>query len=121
MSETNLQHHHRLLKQFLRTLNEVLGAALPDESRTAQAQQKWKRLLETQFDEFSIDVFDEVKRRMEQPQPPQVSTPPELPATRHQARVSLALLSPHRFRDLVGDYSHEFECRRLQNSSAVST
>ena len=121
MPEPELHHHHRVVKQFLRSLDELLGSPLSDETRTAQAHQKWSRLLDAQFREFSVDVYDEVKRRMEQPQQPPVSTSPLLPYTRHQARLSLALLSPHRFRDLVGDYSHELECRGLHQLPSVST
>ncbi|ELR06531.1 hypothetical protein GMDG_02166 [Pseudogymnoascus destructans 20631-21] len=115
-----LSEHYVSLKRFL-------AASLRDEKgnpRPNKARDKLLRLSPVQFQELSMDVFDELLRRHaagrkqsvaglnEQNSPPQFLLPKDtFHPKRNQARQKLSTLPPPRFRDLATDVFYELERR----------
>lgn len=77
-----------------------------------RAQQKLLRLSAKQFNELSIDVHDEMYRRIYSNSAPAFLPPTEsLHPKRNNARKKLSFLSPSRFNDLAFDILFEIERR----------
>ncbi len=113
--ERILTIHHLALSQFL---NVSFGTGLsPTASRkpgSSKARDKLLKLSRAQFCELSTDVYDELKRRIDESR-----EQPEflLPVTgfhpkRNQARRKLSSLPTTRFKDIATDITSEIE-RRL--------
>lgn len=115
MSERDLVHHYKVLKQFLAISDDQQSRAKSSSSRAQRAREKLLKLSSAQFKELSTDVYDELRRRIDESR-----TEPDylLPKTsfhpkRNQARQKLASLPQTRFKDLVADISYEIERREL--------
>jgi hypothetical protein len=115
MSERDLAHHHKVLKQFLEISDDLSAKTRTNSSRAARAREKLLKLLGAQFRELSTDVYDELRRRIDESRGepdfllPKLSFHPK----RNQARQKLSSLPQSRFKDLVLDILYEIERREL--------
>jgi hypothetical protein len=114
MSERDLVHHYKLLKQFL-DISDDNSRSNKSSSRAARAREKLLKLSLGQFKELSTDVFDELKRRIDESrgEPDYLLPKATFHPKRNQARQKLASLPQSRFKDLVSDISYEIERRGL--------
>lgn len=120
MSDRDLAHHHKVLRQFLDISDDSLGRAKPLlTQRAARAREKLLKLSAAQFRELLTDVYDELQRRIDELRgEPQYLLPKQLfHPKRNQARQKLALLPQLRFKDLVSDISYEIERRGLDTET----
>lgn len=114
-----LLHHYRVLKQFLDISNDTGIPRKNASSRAAKARDKLLKLSIAQFRELSTDVYDELRRRIDESRTEPDFLLPNLNfhPKRNQARQKLSSLPQSRFRDLVSDISYEIERRQLHESS----
>lgn len=120
----DLLHHYKVLKQFLDISNDSENPRKNASSRAAKARDKLLKLSSAQFRELSTDVYDELRRRIDELRSEPDFLLPKLNfhPKRNQARQKLSSLPQSRFRDLVSDISYEIERRHLhQPVSASST
>lgn len=115
MSEPDLLHHYKVLKQFLDILDDLGSRTKLNLLRAMRAREKLLKLLGAQFRELSTDVYDELKRRIDESQAEPDFLLPKLTfhPKRNQARQKLSLLPQTRFKDLVLDISYEISRRNL--------
>lgn len=115
MADTALLHHYKVLKQFLDISDDLLSRAKTNSSRAARAREKLLKLSGAQFRELSTDVYDELRRRIDESRSEPDFLLPKLTfhPKRNQARQKLSSLPQLRFKDLVSDISYEIERRHL--------
>lgn len=115
MSEKDFVHHYRVLKQFLDISDDLSSRSKLNSSRAARAREKLLKLSSAQFRELSTDVYDELKRRIDESRGESDYLLPKstFHPKRNQARQKLASLPQSRFKDLVSDISFEIERREL--------
>lgn len=113
----DLAHHHKVLKQFLDISSDAGTSRKNALSRAAKARDKLLKLSAAQFRELSTDVFDELRRRIDESRSEPDFLLPKLNfhPKRNQARQKLSSLPQSRFRDLVSDISYEIERRHLDH------
>ncbi|KAG7195892.1 component of the polarisome [Scheffersomyces spartinae] len=122
MKDNGLDHHYRVLKQFLDISEDQNSRAKPLSTRAQRAREKLLKLSEAQFKELSTDVYDELRRRIDESRSepdfllPKLSFHPK----RNQARQKLSALPQARFKDLVCDIAYEIERRNLNTSTTSS-
>lgn len=111
----DLLHHYKVLKQFLDISHDAETPRKNASSRAAKARDKLLKLSSAQFRELSTDVFDELRRRIDELRSEPDFLLPKLNfhPKRNQARQKLSSLPQLRFRDLVLDISYEIERRNL--------
>lgn len=111
--EKDLALHYKVLKQFLDISDDLSTRQKLNSTRAARAREKLLRLSPAQFKELSTDVYDELRRRIDESRGeldyllPKSTFHPK----RNQARQKLASLPQSRFKDLVADISYEIERR----------
>ena len=66
MSERDLVHHYKVLKQFLAISDDQQSRAKSSSSRAQRAREKLLKLSSAQFKELSTDVYDELRRRIDE-------------------------------------------------------
>lgn len=115
----DLLHHYKVLKQFLDISNDAGTPRKNASSRAAKARDKLLKLSAAQFRELSTDVYDELRRRIDELRSEPDFLLPKLNfhPKRNQARQKLSSLPQSRFRDLVSDISYEIERRQLHASN----
>ncbi|KAK6455492.1 uncharacterized protein RJT20DRAFT_155720 [Scheffersomyces xylosifermentans] len=115
MSEKDLVHHYKVLKQFLDISDDSSVRGKSNSTRAARAREKLLKLSSAQFKELSTDVYDELKRRIDESrgEPDHLLPKSTFHPKRNQARQKLASLPQTRFKDLVSDISFEIERREL--------
>lgn len=115
MSEKDLAHHYKVLKQFLDISDDQQTRSKSTSSRAQRAREKLLKLSAAQFKELSTDVYDELKRRIDESrgEPDYLLPKSSFHPKRNQARQKLASLPQTRFKDLVADISYEIERREL--------
>ncbi|CAK7905791.1 hypothetical protein CAAN3_08S02586 [[Candida] anglica] len=115
MNEKDLVHHHRVLKQFLEISDDSSSKTKTNSSRAARAREKLLKLSGAQFRELSTDVYDELRRRIDESrgEPDFLLPKSSFHPKRNQARQKLSSLPQSRFKDLVSDISYEIERRQL--------
>lgn len=120
MSERDLVHHYKVLKQFLDISDDVNTRSKSNSSRAARAREKLLKLSAAQFKELSTDVYDELRRRIDESrgEPDYLLPKSSFHPKRNQARQKLSSLPQTRFKDLVSDISYEIERRNLHGESA---
>lgn len=122
MKDNGLDHHYRVLKQFLDISEDQNYRVKPLSTRAQRAREKLLKLSEAQFKELSTDVYDELRRRIDESRSepdfllPKLSFHPK----RNQARQKLSALPQARFKDLVCDIAFEIERRHLNVSTTAS-
>lgn len=118
----DLLHHYKVLKQFLDISNDAGTTRKNSSSRAAKARDKLLKLSAAQFKELSTDVYDELRRRIDELRSEPDFLLPKLNfhPKRNQARQKLSSLPQSRFRDLVSDISYEIERRQLHGPSNVN-
>lgn len=121
MSEKDLAEHHKVLKQFL-AISDDTGSRKPSSTRAARAREKLLKLSSAQFRELSTDVYDELKRRIDESrgEPNYLLPKSTFHPKRNQARQKLSSLPQSRFKDLISDISFEIERRNLHIPSGIS-
>ncbi|RLV92984.1 Protein SPA2 [Spathaspora sp. JA1] len=131
MSDRDLAHHYKVLKQFLDISDDdqtTSSRSKTHSTRAERAREKLLKLSYTQFKELSTDVYDELKRRIDESkgEPDYLLPKNTFHPKRNQARQKLASLPQNRFKDLVSDISYELERRDLHkakrnNSTSTTT
>lgn len=123
MAESDLLHYYKVLKQFLDISDDSTSRAKSNSSRAQRAREKLLKLSQGQFRELSTDVYDELRRRIDELRSEPDFLLPKLTfhPKRNQARQKLSLLPQLRFKDLVSDISYEIERRNLHFSEANSS
>jgi hypothetical protein len=118
MEDMLLQHYH-VFKRFL----QVPPRDETGNPRLIRARDKLLRLSVGQFEELSMDVYDELLRRQaaspasgwlgapKPDVPPHLLPQQEFHAKRNQARQKLSALPPQKFRELASDVLGELERR----------
>lgn len=119
MAESDLLHYYKVLKQFLDILDDSGFRAKSNSSRAQRAREKLLKLSLAQFRELSTDVYDELRRRIDELRSEPDFLLPKLTfhPKRNQARQKLSSLPQSRFKDLVSDISFEIERRNLHSPS----
>lgn len=101
--------------QALQTFSDVIGLkhTQSTSTRAQKARGKLLKLSPAQFYELGTDVYDELKRRIDedQNQPDHLLPKATFHMKRNQARQKLANLSQNRFGDLVNDILFEIKRR----------
>lgn len=125
MSDNDLLHYYKVLKQFLDISDDSNSRAKTNSTRAQRAREKLLKLSLAQFRELSTDVYDELRRRIDELRSEPDFLLPKLTfhPKRNQARRKLSLLPQLRFKDLVSDISFEIERRNLhipESPSAVT-
>ncbi|CAN3357773.1 hypothetical protein DICA2_C14136 [Diutina catenulata] len=117
MSDKDLVHHYKVLKQFLDVSDDTSARSKSNSTRAARAREKLLKLSAAQFRELSTDVYDELRRRIDESrgEPSYLLPKSSFHPKRNQARQKLASLPQSRFKDLVSDISYEIERRGLQH------
>lgn len=107
--------HHKMLKQFLEISDDLSNKTRTNSSRAARAREKLLKLSGAQFRELSTDVYDELRRRIDESrgEPDFLLPKSSFHPKRNQARQKLSSLPQSRFKDLVLDISYEIERRNL--------
>lgn len=115
MSDNDLLHYYKVLKQFLDISDDSNSRAKTNSTRAQRAREKLLKLSLAQFRELSTDVYDELRRRIDELRSEPDFLLPKLTfhPKRNQARRKLSLLPQLRFKDLVSDISFEIERRNL--------
>ena len=135
-----MSHSNNYYSKQIQALNNYLADYLEEERRQNQpnparlgARDKLTKLTQTQFDELSTDVYDEMLRRQEVEQEqrmmvgsgngggnvlPFLAVQPAFHPKRNQARQKLATLSVQRFKDLASDVYRELERRFPQTGTS---
>lgn len=115
--ERDLVHYYKVLKQFL-DISDDPTKSKSNSSRAQRAREKLLKLSYTQFKELSTDVYDELRRRIDESrgEPDYLLPKKTFHPKRNQARQKLASLPQSRFKDLVSDISFEIERRELHVS-----
>lgn len=115
MSENDLAHHYKVLKQFLDISDDLTTRTKTNSTRAVRAREKLLKLLAAQFKELSTDVYDELKRRIDESrgEPDFLLPKSTFHPKRNQARQKLSSLPQSRFKDLVSDISYEIFRRDL--------
>ncbi|KGQ97415.1 hypothetical protein MEU_01228 [Candida albicans P37005] len=115
MSEKDLVQHYKVLKQFLAISDDQQSRSKSNSSRAQRAREKLLKLSSAQFKELSTDVYDELRRRIDESrsEPDYLLPKSSFHPKRNQARQKLASLPQTRFKDLVADISYEIERRDL--------
>lgn len=113
----NLSHHYKVLKQFLDISDDASTRTKLSSSRALRAKEKLLKLSEAQFRELSTDVYDELKRRIDESrlEPLYLLPRSTFHPKRNQARQKLSSLPQTRFKDLVSDISYEIDRRHLKD------
>lgn len=121
-SENDLAHHYKVLKQFLDISDDLNSRSQSNSNRAIKAREKLLKLSPAQFKELSTDVYDELKRRIDESrgEPDFLLPKSSFHPKRNQARHKLASLPQSRFKDLVSDISYEIERRDLHTPSNTS-
>ena len=122
MSEKGLAEHYKVLKQFLVISDDLSTRTKTNSTRAARAREKLLKLSSAQFRELSTDVYDELKRRIDESrgEPDYLLPKSTFHPKRNQARQKLSSLPQSRFKDLVSDISFEIERRDLHRTSDVN-
>lgn len=122
MSE-GLVHHYKVLKQFLDISDDSGARNRSNSTRAARAREKLLKLSEAQFRELSTDVYDELRRRIDESrgEPDYLLPKSSFHPKRNQARQKLSSLPQSRFKDLVSDISYEIERRNLHIPSQTDS
>ncbi|KAI8810128.1 hypothetical protein BJ742DRAFT_802247 [Cladochytrium replicatum] len=111
--ETAIIHYEALrqyLESYLAQKNAQSGGR--NSGQRASAKDKLTRLSKMQFGELSMDVYDELQRRLEnRPDVPFLQVRDDFHPKRNQARQKLATLRSSPFRDLAIDVYYELERR----------
>ncbi|CUM46125.1 uncharacterized protein AC631_01429 [Debaryomyces fabryi] len=117
MSEKGLAEHYKVLKQFLVISDDLSTRTKTNSTRAARAREKLLKLSSAQFRELSTDVYDELKRRIDESrgEPDYLLPKSTFHPKRNQARQKLSSLPQSRFKDLVSDISFEIERRDLHH------
>ncbi|KAK6463964.1 spindle pole antigen [Scheffersomyces coipomensis] len=115
MSDKDLVSRYKELKQFLDISDDSTSRSKTNLSRAARAREKLLKLSSAQFKELSTDVYDELKRRIDESrgEPDYLLPKSSFHPKRNQARQKLSSLPQPRFKDLVSDISYEIERRNL--------
>lgn len=123
MAENDLLHYHKVLKQFLDISDDSSSRAKSNSSRAQRAREKLLKLSLAQFRELSTDVYDELRRRIDELRSEPDFLLPKLTfhPKRNQARQKLSSLPQSRFKDLVSDISFEIERRNLHLPEALQS
>ncbi|CAG8561313.1 7706_t:CDS:10 [Paraglomus occultum] len=102
--------HYEAFKNYLATPSAIEQAGTAGSRK--DAREKLTRLSKQQFQELSIDVYDELSRRlMNDNEVPYLRVCDEFHPKRNQARRKLATLPMNRFKDLASDVYFELERR----------
>lgn len=121
MSDQDLLRYYKVLKQFLDISDDITSStrSKSNSSRAQRAREKLLKLSSAQFKELSTDVYDELKRRIDESRTEPDFLLPKLTfhPKRNQARQKLSSLPQSRFKDLVSDISFEIERRHLHVST----
>lgn len=119
MSEKGLAEHYKVLKQFLVISDDLSTRTKTNSTRAARAREKLLKLSSAQFRELSTDVYDELKRRIDESrgEPDYLLPKSTFHPKRNQARQKLSSLPQSRFKDLVSDISFEIERRDLHHAT----
>lgn len=122
MSEKGLAEHYKVLKEFLVISDDLSTRTKTNSTRAARAREKLLKLSSAQFRELSTDVYDELKRRIDESrgEPDYLLPKSTFHPKRNQARQKLSSLPQSRFKDLVSDISFEIERRDLHRTSDVN-
>lgn len=115
MTENNLSLHYKVLKQFLDISDDSTTRSKSNTTRAVRAREKLLKLSMAQFRELSTDVYDELKRRIDESngEPDFLLPKSTFHPKRNQARQKLSSLPQSRFKDLVSDISYEIERREI--------
>lgn len=111
---SDLSLHYKVLKQFL-DISDDTPRSKTSSSRATRAREKLLKLSPAQFKELSTDVYDELRRRIDESrgEPDYLLPKSSFHPKRNQARQKLSSLPQSRFKDLVSDISFEIERREL--------
>lgn len=111
---SDLSLHYKVLKQFL-DISDDTPRSKTSSSRATRAREKLLKLSPAQFKELSTDVYDELRRRIDESrgEPDYLLPKSSFHPKRNQARQKLSSLPQSRFKDLVSDISYEIERRDL--------
>lgn len=122
MTENNLSLHYKVLKQFLDISDDSTTRSKSNTTRAVRAREKLLKLSMAQFRELSTDVYDELKRRIDESngEPDFLLPKSTFHPKRNQARQKLSSLPQSRFKDLVSDISYEIERREIHVAPKVS-
>lgn len=123
MTENNLALHYKVLKQFLDISDDSTTRSKSNTTRAVRAREKLLKLSVAQFRELSTDVYDELKRRIDESngEPDFLLPKSTFHPKRNQARQKLSSLPQSRFKDLVSDISYEIERREIHIAPKVSS
>ncbi|OVF07768.1 hypothetical protein A9F13_11g01078 [Clavispora lusitaniae] len=125
MSDQDLSRYYKVLKQFLDISDDTSSSrSKSNSSRAQRAREKLLKLSSAQFKELSTDVYDELKRRIDESrsEPDFLLPKSTFHPKRNQARQKLSSLPQSRFKDLVSDISFEIERRNLHlSNSSIKT
>ncbi|TPX58781.1 hypothetical protein PhCBS80983_g02904 [Powellomyces hirtus] len=103
--------HYELLRRYLLVFLQNQAGQL-NGGRANNARDKLARLSSTQYEELSIDVYDETNRRMlGNPDVPFLAVRTDYVPKRNQARQKLATLPSDRFKELAAEVFFELERR----------
>lgn len=113
---SDLALHYKVLKQFL-DISDDTPRSKTSSTRATRAREKLLKLSLAQFKELSTDVYDELRRRIDESrgEPDYLLPKSSFHPKRNQARQKLSSLPQSRFKDLVSDISYEIERRNLHN------
>lgn len=121
MSDQDLLRYYKVLKQFLDISDDTASSTRnkSNSSRAQRAREKLLKLSSAQFKELSTDVYDELRRRIDESRTEPDFLLPKLTfhPKRNQARQKLSSLPQSRFKDLVSDISFEIVRRNLHTST----
>ncbi|KAJ3151955.1 hypothetical protein HDU89_001597 [Geranomyces variabilis] len=110
MSADLFSTHYDCLRRYLTPFLQQQQAQLGP--RANNARDKLARLAATQYEELSIDVFDETNRRIRgDPDVPFLPVRTDFLPKRNQARQKLATLPADRFKELAAEVFYELERR----------
>ncbi|KAJ3172834.1 hypothetical protein HDU87_007756 [Geranomyces variabilis] len=110
MSADLFSAHYDCLRRYLTPFLQQQQAQLGP--RANNARDKLARLAATQYEELSIDVFDETNRRIRaDPDVPFLPVRTDFLPKRNQARQKLATLPADRFKELAAEVFYELERR----------
>lgn len=117
---SDLSLHYKVLKQFL-DISDDTPRSKTTSSRATRAREKLLKLSPAQFKELSTDVYDELRRRIDESrgEPDYLLPKSSFHPKRNQARQKLSSLPQTRFKDLVSDISYEIERRDLHKQETA--
>ncbi|KAJ3146568.1 component of the polarisome [Geranomyces michiganensis] len=104
--------HYDCLRRYLTPFLQQQQTQAGSTGRANNARDKLARLAATQYEELSIDVFDETNRRIRaDPMVPFLPVRTDFLPKRNQARQKLATLPADRFKELAAEVFYELERR----------